>query len=185
MICPVEIASDMSALRAVRMGDHAEHGSLSEGRDGAGDESTGRDVAGDGEEDDVVAGGGDSGHQRPAHAADSGALRGRGLQRVAGPAARPALAPPGAGSDGGESVRLVPGKVFRSERAALSREVAGRARDRTELHLGEAGVAGSGAGGARTQARGASQTARAAAIAGDAVAYRRQPAPVVSGRTLV
>jgi hypothetical protein len=26
----------MSALRAVRMGDHAEHGSLSEGRDGAG-----------------------------------------------------------------------------------------------------------------------------------------------------
>jgi hypothetical protein len=29
----------MSALRAVRIGDHAEHGSLSEGRDGAGDES--------------------------------------------------------------------------------------------------------------------------------------------------
>jgi hypothetical protein len=44
MICPVEIASDMSALRAVRMRDHAEHGSLSEGRDGAGDESTGRDM---------------------------------------------------------------------------------------------------------------------------------------------
>src|SRR5437870_782054 len=64
MICPVEIAHDMSALRAVRMGDHAEHGSLSEGRDGAGDESTGRDVAGDGEEDHVVAGGGDSGHER-------------------------------------------------------------------------------------------------------------------------
>src|SRR5579859_2583549 len=32
MICPVEIADDMSALRAVRMRDHAEHGSLSEGR---------------------------------------------------------------------------------------------------------------------------------------------------------
>ena len=63
MICPVEIASEMSALRAVRMGDHAEHGSLSEGRDGAGDESTGRDVASDGEEDHVVAGGGDPGHQ--------------------------------------------------------------------------------------------------------------------------
>jgi hypothetical protein len=63
------------------------------------------------------------------------------------------------------SVRLVPGKVFRSERAALSREVAGRARDRAELHLGEAGAAGSGAGGARTQARGASQTERAAAVA--------------------
>src|SRR5208283_854414 len=181
MICPVEIADDMSALRAVRMGDHAEHGSLSEGRDGAGDESTRRDVAGDGEKDHWVAGGGDSGHQRPAHAAVAGALRGRGLQRFAGPAAGQAFASPGAGGDGGESVRLVPGKVFRSERAALSREVAGRARDRTELHLGEAGAAGSGPGGARTQARGASQAARAAAVAGDAVAYRRQPPPVVSG----
>jgi hypothetical protein len=48
----------MSALWAVRMGDHAEHGRLSEGRDGAGDESTRRDVAGDGEEDHFVAGGG-------------------------------------------------------------------------------------------------------------------------------
>ena len=38
----------MSALRAVRIGDHGEHGSLCEGRDGAGDESTGRDVASDG-----------------------------------------------------------------------------------------------------------------------------------------
>src|SRR5436309_15087856 len=165
MICPVEIAGDMSALRAVRMGDHAEHGSLSEGRDGAGDESTGRNVAGDGEEDHVVAGGGDSGYQRPAHAAVAGALRGRGLQRVAGHAARQALASPGAGGDGGESVHVVPGKVFRSERAALSREVAGRARDRTELHLGEAGTAGSGPGGTRTQARGASQAAGAAAVA--------------------
>src|SRR5579864_871974 len=181
MICPVEIAGDMSALRTVRIRDHAEHGSLSEGRDGAGDESTGRDVASDGEEDHLVAGGGDPGHQRSAHAAVAGALRGGGLQRAAGPAAGQAVASPGAGGDGGESVRLVPREVFRSERAALSREVAGRARDRTELHLGKAGAAGSGPGGARTQAWSASQTARAAAVARDAVAYRRQPAPVVSG----
>ena len=53
MICPVEIARDMSAWRAVRIGDHAEHGSLSEGRDGAGDESTGLATG-----------------NRPAHAAD-------------------------------------------------------------------------------------------------------------------
>ena len=46
MICPGELASDMSALRAVRVGDHAKHGFLHEGRDGAGDESTGSDVAG-------------------------------------------------------------------------------------------------------------------------------------------
>ena len=167
------------------MGDHAEHGSLSEGRDGAGDESTGRNVASDGKEDHLVAGGGDPRDQRPAHASVAGALRRRGLQRVAGPAAGQALAAAGAGGDGGESVRPVPGKVFRSERAALSREAAGRAWDRTELHLGEAGPAGSGPGGARTQARSASQAARAAAAARDAVAYRRQPPPVVSGRTLV
>ena len=48
-------------------------------------------------------------------------------------------------------------------------------------YLGEAGVAGSRVSGAGAQAWGASQTARAAALAGDAVAYRRQPAPVVSG----
>src|SRR5579859_6288934 len=177
MICPVEIADDMSALRAVRMRDHAEHGSLSEGRDGAGDESTGRDVASDGEEDHVVAGGGDLGHQRPAHAAVAGALCGRGVQRVAGPAARQAVAAPGTDGDGGESVRVVPGKVFRSERAAFSREARSRTRDRAELHLGEAGVAGSGPGGTREKARSASQAARAAAVAGDAVAYRRQPPP--------
>src|SRR5215471_2275868 len=51
MICPVEIAHDMSALQAARMREHVKHGLLPEGRDGAGDESTGRDVAGDGHED--------------------------------------------------------------------------------------------------------------------------------------
>jgi hypothetical protein len=76
MICPVEIARDMSALRAVRVGDHAKHGLLPEGRDGAGDESTGCDFASHGEEDHVVAGGGDPGDQRPAHAALAGALGG-------------------------------------------------------------------------------------------------------------
>ena len=57
----------------------------------------------------------------------------------------------------------------------------GRAWDRTELHLGEAGTAGAGPGGARTQARGASQAAGAAAVAGDAVAYRWQPPPWFPG----
>jgi transposase len=42
-----------------------------------------------------------------------------------------------------------------------------------------------GAGSAGTQARGASQTACPAALAGDAVAHRWQPSSVVSGRTLV
>src|SRR5437660_3622956 len=185
MICPVQIARDMSAWRAARVGDHAKHGLLPEGRDGAGNESTGRDIAGDGKEDHLVAGGGDPWDQRPAHAAVARALRRRGVQRVVRPTAWAAVASPGAGSDGGEGVRALPGEVFRSERAAFSREVAGRARDRTELHLGEAGIAGSWVSGAAAQARSASQTARAAAAAGDAVAHRREPTPVVAGRMLV
>src|SRR6266581_4216908 len=185
MICPVQIAHDMSALRAARVGDHGKHGFLPEGRDGAGNESTGRDVAGDGEEDYVVAGGGDPWDQRPAHAAVAGTLCGRRLQRVVRPTPGAAVETAGASGDGGEGVRAVPGEVFRSERAAFSRETAGRARDRAELHLGEAGIAGSRVSGARAQAWSASQTARAAAVAGDAVAHRRQPPPMVSGRTLV
>ena len=69
MICPVEIARDVSALRAARVGDHAKHGVLLEGRDGAGDEGTGSDFAGHGEEDHLVAGGRDHRHQRSVDAA--------------------------------------------------------------------------------------------------------------------
>src|ERR1700687_2110645 len=122
MICPVEIASDMSAFRAARVGDHAKHGFLHEGRSGAGDESTGRDVAGNGKEDYVVAGGGNSRHQRPAPAALAGALRARGIQRIDGPAARPTLAAAGAAGGGGEGAGALSGEVFRHERAAFSRE---------------------------------------------------------------
>src|ERR1017187_10915779 len=132
MICPVEIASEMSAFRAARVGDHAKHGILHEGRSGAGDESTGRDVAGNGEENYVVAGGGDSRHERPAHAALAGALRGRGIQRIDGPAAGEALAAAGAAGDGGEGAGALPGEIFRQERAAFSREAGSRAWHRAE-----------------------------------------------------
>ena len=54
MICPVEITSDLSALRAARVGDHANHGFLLKGRDGAGNEDTGSNFAGTGEEDHLV-----------------------------------------------------------------------------------------------------------------------------------
>ena len=69
MICPLEIASDLSAWRAARVADHGKHGGLLEGRDGAGDESAGSDFTGDGETDHLVAGGGDRRHQRPLDAA--------------------------------------------------------------------------------------------------------------------
>jgi hypothetical protein len=61
----LSVAHDMSGLRAARVGDHARHGFLPEGRDGAGNESTGRHLAGTGEEYHMVAGGEDSGDQRP------------------------------------------------------------------------------------------------------------------------
>jgi hypothetical protein len=64
MICPVEIAGDLSALRAARVGDHAKHDLLPEGRSGAGDESTGSDFASHGEEGQVVASGRDSRAER-------------------------------------------------------------------------------------------------------------------------
>src|ERR1019366_5719718 len=69
MICPVEIASDLSALQAARVGDHGRHGVLHAGRSGAGDEGTGSDFAGHGEEDHVVASGRDRRDQRPADVA--------------------------------------------------------------------------------------------------------------------
>src|ERR1700687_6492969 len=75
MICPVEIARDLSAFRAVRVREHGNHVLLPEGRDGAGDESTGSDFAGHGEADHVVASSGDHRHQRSAHAALARALR--------------------------------------------------------------------------------------------------------------
>jgi hypothetical protein len=54
MICPFEIASELSAFEAARVGDHGRHGVLHAGRSGASDEG-GSDFAGDGEEDHVVA----------------------------------------------------------------------------------------------------------------------------------
>src|SRR5208337_3576792 len=69
MICPVEIAGDLSALRAARVGDHAKHDLLPEGRSGAGDESTGSDIASHGEKDHVVAGGRDTRTERSVDAA--------------------------------------------------------------------------------------------------------------------
>ncbi len=185
MICPVEIASDMSALRAVRIGDHAEHGSLSESRDGASDESAVRNVAGDGEEDHVVASGGDSGHQRPSHAALSGTLRRRGYNGLLD---RRRASPRGVSCPWRQCRRCSRSyqeKYFDLNVQHFHEKFAVRALYRTELHLREAGPAGSGPRVARTQARRASQAARAAAVAVDAVAYRLQPPPVVSGRTLV
>jgi hypothetical protein len=65
MICPVELASDLSALQAVRVGA-CTAGFLHEGRDGAGDASTGSNCASHGQEDHLLASGGDYRPPRPA-----------------------------------------------------------------------------------------------------------------------
>ncbi len=54
MKCPVELAHEVSAWQAVRVGDHGKHGALLRGRGGAGDEGTGSDLAGGGEEDHLT-----------------------------------------------------------------------------------------------------------------------------------
>src|SRR5713226_2719843 len=108
MICPVEIASEVPAFRAARVGEHAEHVLLHEGRDGAGDESTGSDFADDGEEDHVVASRGNYWHQRPAHAALARALRAVRLCRVVRPATGTAFAQAGSAGVGRAGVGTIP-----------------------------------------------------------------------------
>ena len=79
MICPVQLASDLSAE-----GDEGKRHSVSRRQDakilscrlGAGDEGTRSDLAGDGEENYVVASGGDCWSLGPQHAALAAALRG-------------------------------------------------------------------------------------------------------------
>ena len=141
MICPVETARDKSALRAARVGDHAEHGILLEGRDGAGNESTGCDFASHGEEDRVVAGGGDpwdsDRHIRRWRERYVEEGYNRLFDRQRGKPSRRWV--PMATL---EKVFALREEVFRSERGAFSREAGSRTRDRAELQLGEAGAAG-------------------------------------------
>src|SRR6266478_3092033 len=107
MICPVEIASDMSAWRAVGVGEHRGHALLHAGRDGADDEGTGSDFAGHGEADHVVAGSGDYRDQRPADAALAGARRRVRVPGIVWPGAGETVAQKSAGGGGGESAGAV------------------------------------------------------------------------------
>ena len=161
-------------------------GLIPEGRRGAGDEDSGSDSEGHGEEDHLVAGSGD--HRGHATGQCGGGRSGYeehgydGLfdRRKGKPS--PKRVPR---EDRGAGAGAVPGEVLRLQRAALSREAAGGAPDRFELHLGEAGAAGGGSGKEGGAAGRASQAAAAAAAAGHAAAPGRQPAPVVPGRALV
>src|SRR5579863_10540855 len=183
MICPVELAHEMSAFRwrhGVDLPAGGRHGFLSRVRRGAGDESTGSDFASDGQEDHLVAGGGDYRHQRPPDAALVSALPGVWLRRTLRPAPGPAEPEARAGGDGRARAGALPREVLRSERAALSREARRAIPDSPQLQLGEEGAAGRRAGEEGASAGHASPPAAAAAAAGDAAAPGRQPASLVS-----
>ena len=77
MICPVEIANEMSAFGGVRWELFVEaHEALLTSRSGADHEDTRSDHAGDGQEDKVVSSGPHPGHQLSANETNEGALGG-------------------------------------------------------------------------------------------------------------
>jgi hypothetical protein len=86
--------------------------------------------------------------------------------RVAASATGEAQSQAGAASRGRAGVQPVSGEVFRSKRAALSREVGKPASDSLELHLGKEGPARSGPGAQGRPARGASTQAGAPPLPG-------------------
>src|SRR5450755_282514 len=132
------------------------------GGNGADDETTRRAVEGNGEKDHLVGSSRDhrgDGSDDEAMAGTAGDPRLFGVGRPAqGQAQRPA----GAGGKSGGSPGSLPGHLLRSEHAAFPRKTPRRTRNRTELHLRAKGAAGSGAGGARTEAPQASPAKRAA-----------------------
>src|SRR5437016_9506874 len=184
MKCPPQLAGDLSAGGGGGMRHSAvwrQNAYISTDRLGAGDEGSRGDFEGAGEADHVVAGGGDSRHLGPEHAALAGPLRAGRLRWAVRPTPGPTEPQARAAGDRGRSAAALSGALPRLQRAALSREVAGRAWHPAELHVGQAGVAGSGAGEEGAEARRASQAAPAAAFAGDAAAPGWESSPVVSG----
>ena len=77
MMCPVKLASEVSALSGKLSSSMTGcgHEAAKRSRSGAGDETTGRHVAGDGQADHLVSGGGDPWDQLPADAALEDTLR--------------------------------------------------------------------------------------------------------------
>src|SRR6266571_6536942 len=184
MKCPPQFARDLSAGGGGGMRHSVggrQNAYISTDRRGAGDEGSRGDFEGAGEADHVVAGGGDSRHLRPEHAALAGPLRAARLRRAVRPAPGPTEPQARAAADRGRGPAALPGALPRLQRAALSREVAGRAWHPAELYVGQAGLAGRGAGEEGAEARRASQAAAAAALAGDAAAPGWESSPVVSG----
>src|SRR5271167_383015 len=188
MICPVELASEMSAFMArlaVEVPAGGRHAFLPGVRRGAGHEDSGSHFTSDGEEDHLEPSGRNHWHQRPTDAPLVPALPRVWLRRDLRPPSGTAESKAGAGPDGRADARAVPGPVLRSECAALLREAARGAPHRLELYLGQDGAARGRVGEEGASAGSSSSASSAAAAARDATALGREPAPLVSGRSLV
>jgi len=141
----------MSAFPAVRIGDHAKHGVLLENRHGAGDEGTGNDFAGDGEENHrwqaaEIIGISDRQMRRSRERNEEVGYDGLFDRRCGKPSPRRVPV-----KTLEQVLSLYREKYFRLQGAAFSREAASRTWSESELHLGQAGVAGSRSGGAGMQ----------------------------------
>src|SRR6267143_2393120 len=102
MICPVELASEMSAFQAGhgRGSCRRGHEALQCSRRGAGDEGTRSDFARLGEANQLVAGSRDSGSKRPADATVEKAVREIRVRRAVGSEAGEAESASGGGGGG-------------------------------------------------------------------------------------
>src|SRR5487761_1271469 len=96
------------------------------------------------------------------------------LRRAVGSAARPSQSAARAAGPGRAGAGAVPGELFRFQRAPFPREAARAARHRAQLHLGEAGPAGSRTGAQGSATGSASPAASASPPTGDAAASGRQ-----------
>ena len=185
-IChPVELANDLSAKRAARIGDHAEHGVLSEGRRGAGDEGTGSDFRAMAKritwwQAAEILGITDRQMRRWRQRYEEQDYDGLIDRRRGKPSGRRVPL-----EQVEKVLQLYREKYFDLNVRHFHEKLRGGTRDRVELHLGEAGVARGRTGEAGPEARGASQAAPAAPAAGDAAASGREPPPVVPGPALV
>src|ERR1700674_4484871 len=102
-----------------------------------------------------------------------------GVWRTVGSPSWRAKSAAGTAGDGAAGLAAVRGEVFRFQREPLSREAPGATRHRPELYLGQAGLAGRGAGAQEEAARGAPPAAGAATAGGNAAAFGRQHARLV------
>src|ERR1035437_3202549 len=96
-------------------------------RDGADDESSRRVIEGEGQEDHLVGGGGDYRSERPDDEAVAGASGEAWLLGPGGPAQGKAERSAHPTGHRGGGVAALPGRVFRSEHSAFSREAPGGA----------------------------------------------------------